>query len=622
MKKRVLSLVLVMALCLGMGIPVSAAGDAERGVLRYEEIIAPQYEDAQRFSDGLTAVKQNGKWGYIDYDNNLVIPCKYDVANPFSEGYAVVGNYSTRKNWDGEDESVIELGFINDSGNYKPFRGSLYVMDDSGYVYTKTDYYVTSAYFDLSVDYCFYGGWVSINNHIFDTAGNQFGGGDDDSYWQPVRVFTEGLAVAWPTYTTGVAYLDINGNTVFDFSDTYTEIAGGYKYISNAYPFNQGLALVWECTVLEANDYEATYKFGLIDKSGNWVISPQYDNYRYMGTNRYQLFADNGLFSVDKDGKSGCIDKTGKVVIPFQYDRVWSFFEGLAVFELGGKSGYLDSAGNVVIPATYEKAGGFYNGYAVVYDGTKAFLIDRYGNAIPGADMLNPNTYFVEHEDGSSTVYTPDEYVVITENGKYGYGHIAYLPPLPDRSEMSDWAYDEVVAAIEEELVPVSLQNLYRNNINREEFSELVIEAVCETLGVERDELIQKRTGKKLSAWVSEYPFYDTANSDVIAAYALGIVDGYGDGTFRPYSNITRQEAAALLTRSAKALGMDTSNPKSVSFADSGSVASWAIDSINFVNQINVMTGTGSNAFSPLGSYTREQSFMTIYRLFLAAVGQ
>ncbi len=33
------------------------------------------------------------------------------------------------------------------------------------------------------------------------------------------------------------------------------------------------------------------------------------------------------------------------------------------------------------------------------------------------------------------------------------------------------------------------------------------------------------------------------------------------------------------------------------------------------------MGGTGNNTFSPTGTYTREQSYVTIYRLFQAVVG-
>lgn len=48
------------------------------------------YEDAYPFSEGLAAVKLDGKYGFIDHDFNLVIPCKYDEVNSFEGGLALV----------------------------------------------------------------------------------------------------------------------------------------------------------------------------------------------------------------------------------------------------------------------------------------------------------------------------------------------------------------------------------------------------------------------------------------------------------------------------------------------------------------------------------------------------
>lgn len=44
-----------------------------------------EYEDAQSFSNGLAAVKQDGLWGYIDTEGELVIPCSFLNAKPFNK---------------------------------------------------------------------------------------------------------------------------------------------------------------------------------------------------------------------------------------------------------------------------------------------------------------------------------------------------------------------------------------------------------------------------------------------------------------------------------------------------------------------------------------------------------
>jgi hypothetical protein len=53
-------------------------------------VIAPQFDNARYFSEGLAAVEQNNKFGYIDTDGHLVIRAKYREVGPFREGFAWV----------------------------------------------------------------------------------------------------------------------------------------------------------------------------------------------------------------------------------------------------------------------------------------------------------------------------------------------------------------------------------------------------------------------------------------------------------------------------------------------------------------------------------------------------
>ena len=67
------------------------------------------------------------------------------------------------------------------------------------------------------------------------------------------------------------------------------------------------------------------------------------------------------------DGKWGYQDKTGTYVIPPQYDRAEDFFEGLAAVGLREKFGYIDPTGRVVIPLQFAHASSFSDGLALVY---------------------------------------------------------------------------------------------------------------------------------------------------------------------------------------------------------------------------------------------------------------
>lgn len=52
--------------------------------------IPPVYEDAESFSEGRGAVKQNNKWGFVNQSGKLVIPAVYERVLSFSEGLAAV----------------------------------------------------------------------------------------------------------------------------------------------------------------------------------------------------------------------------------------------------------------------------------------------------------------------------------------------------------------------------------------------------------------------------------------------------------------------------------------------------------------------------------------------------
>jgi len=53
--------------------------------------IAPQFEEATLFSNGLAGVRTGDKWGFIDVKGNFMIDPKYDSVGPFTDdGYAYV----------------------------------------------------------------------------------------------------------------------------------------------------------------------------------------------------------------------------------------------------------------------------------------------------------------------------------------------------------------------------------------------------------------------------------------------------------------------------------------------------------------------------------------------------
>lgn len=164
----------------------------------------------------------------------------------------------------------------------------------------------------------------------------------------------------------------------------------------------------------------------------------------------------------------------------------------------------------------------------------------------------------------------------------------------------SGWAEEGVAAAIARSLVPLSLQSSYVQPATRAEFCALGV-AFYETV-----------TGKEIT---ERKTFSDTDDVNVQKMGALGVVSGVGNDRFDPSGTLTREQAATMLVRLAEAAG--TPLPQSVtSFADKDQIADWARSAVGQAQAAGIMGGTGNNQFSPAATYTREQSIITISRLF------
>lgn len=80
---------------------------------------------------------------------------------------------------------------------------------------------------------------------------------------------------------------------------------------------------------------------------------------------RYQL-DNSGLYPVNVNGKYGFMDRSGKTVIPPQFDQTYGFSEGLAAVRIGTKFGYIDTKGAVTITPQFLDAKPFRYGRASV----------------------------------------------------------------------------------------------------------------------------------------------------------------------------------------------------------------------------------------------------------------
>ena len=113
-----------------------------------------------------------------------------------------------------------------------------------------------------------------------------------------------------------------------------------------------------------------------------------------------------------------------------------------------------------------------------------------------------------------------------------------------------------------------------------------------------------------------KFVFTDGNIHDSLAFY-LGVVAGRGDGTFDPAGNITRQEAAVMLTRAYEVCGgnLPTEMP-TLTYTDQSKISDWATEGVFALSKWGVMKGMDDGLFVPSGQYSVEQCLVTFLRLY------
>jgi len=164
----------------------------------------------------------------------------------------------------------------------------------------------------------------------------------------------------------------------------------------------------------------------------------------------------------------------------------------------------------------------------------------------------------------------------------------------------SVWARDAVNRAISLGLVPQALRAKYTQVSTRAEFCALAVV------------LYEKVVGKKIDGRAT---FSDTKDVNVEKMASLGVVLGIGGNRFDPDNKLTREQAATLLARLSGAMGRPL--PKvGATFEDGATIADWAAEAIGQMRQAGVMVGTSPTKFSPKQPFSREQSMITMLRMY------
>ncbi|HCT65749.1 MAG TPA: hypothetical protein DIC60_10870 [Lachnospiraceae bacterium] len=113
-------------------------------------------------------------------------------------------------------------------------------------------------------------------------------------------------------------------------------------------------------------------------------------------------------------------------------------------------------------------------------------------------------------------------------------------------------------------------------------------------------------TAKSSFTDVAEGEYYTDA---VAWAAENKIVEGYGNGIFGPKDTITREQMAAILYRYSKFKNYDTTQGGMAvrEFSDYGKISDWALESVGWAVNSDLLSGVGYSQLDPCGFATRAQ---------------
>lgn len=295
-----------------------------------------------------------------------------------------------------------KYGFINKSGQFviDPIFDNAFSFDGGiaaveiggkwGYIDKAGCVVVEPLYEEVSC--CFSEGlaWVLRDNQYFfvDKNGNEVIGPIETSDYTEVGLFHEGLAYVHQGLMKG--YINKRLQVVITPTFDFVEVG----------PFCNGIARV-ECK---------GRKMGLIDMSGQFVLSPKYD---WISDKCIEGIYRTGI-KIGSEGRLGFVDAKGKVIVEPKFEESGDFSEGLCAVKSGAKYGYIDKSCNFVIQPSFDKVKKFSEGLAPAFSGKKWGYIDKTGNFLIEPQFDSAESFF----GGYAYVKIGDKDGVIDKSGR------------------------------------------------------------------------------------------------------------------------------------------------------------------------------------------------------------
>lgn len=150
--------------------------------------------------------------------------------------------------------------------------------------------------------------------------------------------------------------------------------------------------------------------------------------------------------------------------------------------------------------------------------------------------------------------------------------------------------------------MPTILKNTddYKQDITRLEFTHLVV--------------IYMLSNKNFDKNISTAKYTDINDNYVNMATSLNIINGYTDGTFKPYSFINRAEASVMIYNAEKKVGY-LSKGSINKFKDYKFIPNWAVESVGAVTNAKIINGYPNKTFAPSKNITRQEALVMVSNL-------
>ena len=143
----------------------------------------------------------------------------------------------------------------------------------------------------------------------------------------------------------------------------------------------------------------------------------------------------------------------------------------------------------------------------------------------------------------------------------------------------NDWYFEYVTELAEKGIVSGNGNGGFapNDNVTREQFLKMIIEAT----DIEANES-ENTFADVADDWYKPY---------VLTAKNLGIVNGVSDNEFGIGSNITRQDMAVMITRTIEKLGITIEEKEVDAFEDNNKVTDYAKDAVEYMKSIGLIEG-------------------------------